>query len=185
MSRILAQNAWTLGLAVLLALLLVATKIIQPDFGVSGLDSLARAALPFALATLGMAVVVIAGGIDLSMASMMAVTSVSAAVLMQDGSGWVAVPVVLMLGLVLGAINGALVVLTRVPDIVVTLAMLYVWGGVALLILNAPGGGAAAVLRGLIVGGLTLPFLPAGLTEWLPKALIFLLICLAVVWRRS
>ena len=188
MSRILAQNAWTLGLAVLLVLLLVATKIIQPDFGVSGLDSLARAALPFALATLGMAVVVIAGGIDLSMASMMAVTSVSAAVLMQDGSGWVAVPVVLMLGLVLGAINGALVVLTRVPDIVVTLAMLYVWGGVALLILNAPGGGAAAVLRGLIVGGLTLPFLPAGLTEWLPKALIFLLICLAVVWlpiRRS
>ena len=188
MSRILAQNAWTLGLAVLLALLLVATKIIQPDFGVSGLDSLARAALPFALATLGMAVVVIAGGIDLSMASMMAVTSVSAAVLMQDGSGWVAVPVVLMLGLVLGAINGALVVLTRVPDIVVTLAMLYVWGGVALLILNAPGGGAAPVLRGLIVGGVTVPFLPAGLTEWLPKALIFLLICLAVVWlpiRRS
>jgi ribose/xylose/arabinose/galactoside ABC-type transport system permease subunit len=33
-----------------------------------------------------------------------------------------------------------LIVITRVPDIVVTLAMLFVWEGVALLILNAPGG---------------------------------------------
>ena len=191
MSRLLAQNAWALGLAGLLAVLLVATKIIQPNFGISGLDSLARAALPFALATLGMAVVVIAGGIDLSMASMMAVTSVTAAVLMQgagDGQAVLVVLFVLAVGVAIGAVNGALVVLTKVPDIVVTLAMLYVWGGVALLILNAPGGGAAPVLRGLIVGGVTVPFLPAGLTEWLPKALIFLLICLAVVWlpiRRS
>ena len=135
MSRLVAQNAWTLGLAALLALLLVATKVIQPDFGVSGLDSLARAALPFALAACGMAVVVIAGGIDLSMAAMMAVCSVTAAVLMTgsaDASALPAVVLVLGLGLVMGAVNGALVVLTRVPDIVVTLAMLYVWGGVAL-----------------------------------------------------
>ena len=80
MKRLVSTHSWTLGLAVLLAVLLVGTKLIQPDFGVSGLDSLARAALPFALATLGMAVVVIAGGIDLSMASMMAVVHAVAAV---------------------------------------------------------------------------------------------------------
>ena len=191
MSRLLALNAWACGLAALLAVLLVATKLIQPDFGISGLDSLARAALPYALATCGMAVVVIAGGIDLSMASMMAVTSVSAATLMASGGDASALPVValvLALGLAMGAINGTLVVLTRVPDIVVTLAMLYVWGGVALLILNAPGGGASPMLRALIVGGVTLPFLPPGLTEWLPKALVVLVLCAAVVWgpiRRS
>ena len=50
MRRWFDANAWTLGLAVLLAALLLATKLIQPGFGVSGLDSLARAALPFALA---------------------------------------------------------------------------------------------------------------------------------------
>ena len=178
MSRLVAQNAWTLGLAALLALLLVATKVIQPDFGVSGLDSLARAALPFALAACGMAVVVIAGGIDLSMAAMMAVCSVTAAVLMTgsaDASALPAVVLVLGLGLVMGAVNGALVVLTRVPDIVVTLAMLYVWGGVALLILNAPGGGAAPMLRGLIVGGV--PGLP-----WLPRALVVLIVVAALIW---
>jgi ribose transport system permease protein len=185
MTRFVAANGWTLGLALLLALLLVATKIIQPEFGISGLDSLGRAALPFALATLGMAVVVIAGGIDLSLASMMAVCSVTAAVLMDgasDGQAALAVALVLCLGAGLGAVNGALVVVTRVPDIVVTLAMLFVWQGVALLILNAPGGGAAPWLRALIVGGVTLPGVPPALTEWLPKSLVVLLACLAVVW---
>jgi ribose transport system permease protein len=88
----------------------------------------------------------------------------------------------------MGAINGALIVVTRVPDIVVTLAMLFVWQGVALLILNTPSGSAAPWLRSLIVGGVTLPGIPAALTEWLPKAVVVLFACLAVIWlpiRRS
>ena len=191
MTRILSKNIWTLGLAALLAVLLVITKLIQPDFGVSGLDSLGRAALPFALASLGMAVVVIAGGIDLSLASMMAVTSVTAAALMDgasDGQSALVVLFVLVLGAAMGAVNGTLVVVSRVPDIVVTLSMLFVWQGTALLILNAPGGAAAPWLRALSVGGVTLPLVPAALTVWLPKSVVFLFVCLAVVWlpiRRS
>ena len=179
MKRFVAQNGWTIGLAVLLGVLLVVTKLIQPDFGLSGLDSLGRASLPFALATLGMAVVVIAGGIDLSLASLMAVSSVTAAVLM-DGRGEVAaVPIVLfvlMLGACLGAVNGTLIVVSRVPDIVVTLAMMFVWDGTALLILNAPGGGAADWLRNMILGGIV------------PKSFIFLAVVALGVWlpiRRS
>ncbi len=41
-----------------------------------------------------------------------------------------------------GALNGGLIVVTRVPDIVVTLAMLFVWGGAALAVMQIPGGGA-------------------------------------------
>ena len=195
MSRPIATQGWTLGLVALLVVLLIITKIIQPDFGISGLDSLGRAALPFALATLGMAVVVIAGGIDLSLAAMMAVCSVTAALLMEgaadgsaDGQAGLVVLAVLGLGAAMGAVNGALIVVSRVPDIVVTLAMLFVWQGVALLILNAPGGGMAPWLRGLIVGGLTLPGVPPALTEWLPKSLIFLVVCAGLIWlpiRRS
>lgn len=191
MRRVLTSNSWTIGLAGLLALLLLATKVIQPDFGASGLDSLARAALPFALASVGMAVVVIAGGIDLSMAAMMAVASVTGAVLMDgasDGGAVFAVLVVLLVGIGMGTVNGLLIVASRVPDIVVTLAMLFVWQGVALLILKAPGGGAADWLRGLIVGGVTVPLIPAALTAWLPKALVFLTVAVGAVWlplRRS
>lgn len=177
MTRLVSRHGWVAGLFGILALLFVFTRLIQPDFGVSGLDSLSRATLPFAFATAAMAVVVIAGGIDLSVASMMAVAGVTAAVLMQgasDGGTVLVVIFVLLVGLVMGTINGALIVATRVPDIVVTLAMLYVWEGVALLILNAPGGTATPWLRDLIVG----PFI----FDWLPKSLVFLTFCLAVVW---
>lgn len=187
----LLRNGWIVGLAVLLALLLVATKIIQPNFGASGLESLARAALPFAFATAAQAIVVIAGGIDLSIASMMAVASVTAAVLMDGASTGQSVLVVifvLALGAAMGAINGALIVITKVPDIVVTLAMLFVWEGVALLILKAPGGSSAEWLRGLIVGGLILPGVPEAWTGWIPKSFVVVVAALCLVWlplRRS
>ena len=184
MMRWIEANTWTLGLAVLLAALLLATKLIQPGFGASGLDSLARAALPFALATVGMAIVVLAGGIDLSIAAMMAVASVTGAVLMQgatDAQSILIVLGVLLLGLLMGAINGFLIVVSKVPDIVVTLAMLFVWQGVALLILNAPGGGAAPWLRTIAAGGVP------GL-DWLPRGVVFLALVTAAIWlpiRRS
>lgn len=180
MSRFLRNHAWVLGLALLLAVLLAVTKMIQPSFGASGLESIARAALPFAFATAGMAVVVIVGGIDLSVASMMAVSAVTAAVLMERMAGLPAVLVVLAVGLCMGLVNGALIVLTRVPDIVVTLAMLFVWEGTALLILETPGGRTSPWLRDLIRGDF--------LIDILPKALLVTGLCITLIWlpvRRS
>jgi len=176
----LRRNGWVAALAFAFAALLVATKIIQPGFGASGLESLARAALPFAFATAAMAVVVIAGGIDLTVAAVMAVAGVTSAVLMRDWgvAGTVpAVIVVLALGAVIGAINGAAIVLSRAPDIVVTLAMMYVWQGMALLILNGPGGTATPWLREVILGGVPIPGL-----RWLPQAAVVLAFALALVW---
>jgi ribose transport system permease protein len=178
----LARHGWVLGLVGLMILLAIVTKAIQPGFGASGFETLARAALPFAFATAAMTVAILVGGIDLSVASMMAVASVTAAALMRgagDGTTVLVVLFVLALGLAMGAINGALIVWTRVPDIVATLAMLFVWEGVALLILQAPGGAATPWLRDLIVGSII---------PWVPRSLVFLLICLLAVWvplRRS
>ena len=177
------RNAWTLGLLGLLALLLVITKLIQPSYGVTGIQGLGISVLPLALAAVAQAVVVIAGGIDLSIGSMMALTSVLAAVLMKgqpEEFGVAVVLGVLLLGLALGAVNGTLVVLTRVPDIVVTLAMSFVWAGCALLVLQAPGGGSAAWLKELILGSFG--------NEWVPKAAVVLVVIVALVWvpvRRS
>jgi ribose transport system permease protein len=184
MNRLFAKHQWSAGLVLFLAALLIATKLLQPDYGASGLDSLGRSALPYAFATAGMAIVVLAGGIDLSIAAVMAVIGVTSAVLMTGASDadafWI-VPFVLLIGAGMGAINGALIVLSRVPDIVVTLAMLFVWQGVALLVLNAPGGAAIPWLKDLIVGGV--PGVPL-----LPKSLVILLIWVLIVWvpiRRS
>jgi ribose transport system permease protein len=80
------RNAWTLGLLGFLAALLAFTKIIQPSYGVPGIQGLAISVLPLALAAVGQAIVVISGGIDLSIGSMMALTSVVSAVLMEGRS---------------------------------------------------------------------------------------------------
>ncbi len=77
------RNAWTLGLLGFLAVLLVFTKLIQPNYGVAGVQGLAISVLPLALAAVAQAIVVISGGIDLSIGSLMALTSVVAAVLMK------------------------------------------------------------------------------------------------------
>jgi ribose transport system permease protein len=177
------DNSWTLGLIGFLALLLVFTKLIQPSYGVTGVQGLAISVLPLALAAVAQAIVVISGGIDLSIGAMMALTSVVSASLMKgqtDEFGVVVVVGVLLLGLVLGAANGALVVLTRVPDIVVTLAMSFVWAGCALLVLKTPGGGSAQWLKDLVSGSLG--------NEWIPKAAVVLIAVVALVWiplRRS
>jgi len=177
------RNAWTLGLLVFLVILLAFTKFIQPSYGVTGVQGLAISVLPLALAAVGQAIVVISGGIDLSIGAIMALTSVIAASQMlgqSEGFGVAVVIGVLALGLVLGAINGTLVVVTRVPDIVVTLAMSFVWAGCALLVLNRPGGGSAKWLKDIILGSLG--------NEWIPKAAIVLIIVIAAIWiplRRS
>jgi ribose transport system permease protein len=177
------RNAWILGLVALLAALLTFTKVIQPSYGVSGIHNLAIAVLPLALAAVAQAIVVISGGIDLSIGSMMGLSSAVAAVAMKDQSEEFALAVVvgvLLLGLLLGAINGTVVVLTRVPDIVVTLAMAFVWAGCALLVLKTPGGGSAEWLGDLIDGSV--------INEWIPKASVVLLVVIAAIWipvRRS
>jgi ribose transport system permease protein len=177
------RNAWTLGLVGFLALLLVYTKLIQPRYGVTGIQGLAISVLPLALAAVAQAIVVIAGGIDLSIGSMMALINVVAAVLMNGQSEEFGVAVVLgvlLLGVALGAVNGSLVVLTRVPDIVVTLAMSFVWAGCALLVLPTPGGGSATWLMNLVNGSFG--------NEWIPQAAVVLVAIVAVIWipvRRS
>lgn len=179
----LRRNAWSLGLIAFFFILLAFTRVIQPTYGVTGVQGLAISVLPLALAAVAQAVVVIAGGIDLSLGAMMALLSVVSASLMMgrpEEFGFLVVVGVLLLGLLLGAVNGAVVVITRVPDIIVTLAMSFVWAGSALLVLKTPGGGSAKWLRDLVLGSFG--------NEWIPKAFVVLFVIVAVIWipiRRS
>jgi ribose transport system permease protein len=183
MRRWAQRNSWTLALLGLFAAILLITYLIQPSYGAAQLQGLAIGALPLAMAAVAQAIVVISGGIDLSVGSMMALTSVTAAVLMKDQPEAFAIAVVigvLVLGLILGIVNGVLVVITRVPDIVVTLAMSFVWAGAALVVLHTPGGGSAAWIRDIVKGSIG--------SEWIPSALVTLLIVVGVIWiplRRS
>ncbi len=108
----------------------------------------------------------------------MAFTSVTAAALMKDSGDGFALGVVvfvLLLGVLVGVPStAASSCLSRVPDIIVTLAMSFVWAGAALLVLSSPGGGAAQWFKDLATGPVVV--------DWFPKALLLVLICVAVVW---
>ena len=135
-----------------------------------------------AFAAAGQAIVVISGGIDLSIGSVIALTNVIAAVLLVSAPE-LSVPIVLLvllIGILIGLVNGLLVVISRVPDIVVTLSMLFVWAGAALLVLGTPGGGSVDWLDEMIDGGFVV--------DVVPRAIVVLLVVVGVIWiplRRS
>jgi ribose transport system ATP-binding protein len=171
------------GMPVLLIVFLVATVAIHPAFDSFDAQSVAMAALPLACAAAAQAVVVISGGIDLSIGSVMAVANVLAASTMKDasfGESLLLAVAILVAGAVIGAVNGLLVVVSRVPDVIVTLTTGFIWGGIALLILEKPGGGAPPEFLNLGTGTL--------ITEWLSNSLVLLVVSLTAVWipvRRS
>jgi ribose transport system permease protein len=66
------------------------------------------------------------------------------------------------------------IVATRVPDIIVTLAMSFVWAGGALLVLKSPGGGAAKWLKDIVLGSVGI--------EFVPKAMVVLVVIVALIW---
>ena len=87
--------------------------------------------LPLFVVAIGLTVVMITGGIDLSVTSVLALASVAGAKLMTAGGAHPAAGVGLMLalGAGLGAVNGAAITLLRLPPFIVTLAsMMFVSG---------------------------------------------------------
>jgi ribose transport system permease protein len=165
------------GMPALLIAFLAATVAIHPDFNSFDAQSLAMAALPLAFAAAAQTVVVISGGIDLSIGSVMAVANVLAASTMEDasfGQSLLLAALILCAGALVGAVNGFLVVVSRVPDVIVTLTTGFIWGGVALLILERPGGGAPDDFLSLGTGTLA--------TQWLSNSLILLVVAVAVIW---
>lgn len=91
--------------------------------------------LPLFVVAMGMTLVMITGGIDLSVTSIIGLTSVVGAQLMSSDGGGVStvvgVLVMLALGMGLGALNGAIVTLLRLPAFIVTLATMMFLSGFA------------------------------------------------------
>ena len=58
------RNTWTLGLVVLLAAILLLTRLIQPNYAAPQIQGLAISVLPIALAAVAQGIVVISGGVS-------------------------------------------------------------------------------------------------------------------------
>jgi len=131
------------------------------------------------LAAVGQTLVVLTGGIDLSVGGIVDVTNSVAAQTMHDNPGSMLgiTLLVLAIGAGAGLINGLLVTYGRLQPIIVTIATLAIWQGVALLVLPQQGGAIPPGFTNLLAGNIGI--VPSSLV------IFILLILLWQVLRRT
>ncbi len=141
--------------AVSLAVLLAAVFYMQPRaMSYNGLNLLFNLAVPIALATIAQMIIMAVNDLDLSMGTFVSFAACVTAVYMPQQP---LVAILILAGAVgIYALLGVIITLRDLPSIVVTLGMSFVWGGLAVLILPAPGGQAPVWLRALMVSKPTL-----------------------------
>jgi ribose transport system permease protein len=163
--RALRLHGWTIAVwLVLLAMVPYWRSLTEQDFKFD-VQALAIDALPLCFAAMAQAVIVISGGIDLSIGSLMGVINVLSAREMLDMSFRQAIAfsfLVILLAVLASGFTGLIITLTRIPDIVVTLGMLFVWQGVALWIMEIPGGGVPLEYSDLALGDVGSTGIPNG-----------------------
>ena len=121
----------TYGALAALIVLVVGNAIFTPNFAsVSNFWNILLQVSTTVLVAVGMTLVIATGGIDLSVGSVMAIASATAAILLGNGVA-VAVLAALALAFGIGALNGALIAGFRIQPIIVTLGLLISGRGVA------------------------------------------------------
>ena len=134
---------------ILLVLSVAINLIVQPNmFARETLNSNMRVFLPIILLAVGQAIVILGGGIDISVGSVVSiVNTVLATRVGLDGSPermWQFVSLSVLIGLLAGAINGFFIAFLRLQPIITTYATSFLYAGFALFILPNPGGGIPA-----------------------------------------
>lgn len=147
MAHALAQNIGLVLVTVLLTACLAAYCAIfhgTQDRWPGGFEmtSTVNNAMPLALASLAQTIVVLTRGIDLSVGGIIDLTNAVAAVTLTGSplevASWTVA--ILLIGALCGLVNGALVAIGRLQPILVTLATLSIYQGLAIRVLPQPGG---------------------------------------------
>ena len=132
-------GSWEAALGTVTIVVILAAAISTPSF--VGVFNLSQAAAGFsekALLVLPMVLLIIAREIDLSVASILALSSVVLGVLTQASVPLLpAILLVLLVGALAGAFNGALVTGLNLPSLVVTLGTLALFRGIGYMILGS------------------------------------------------
>lgn len=133
------------GVLLALVLLVIFFSIATPTFFTSlNMLNVLRQVSVVGIITLAMTILIIGQEFDLSVGSMYAVIGILVATLFNDGmSIWLASLVGLLVAAAMGVVNGVLTVTARIPSFIVTLGMMMVYRGVALVL----SGGSPASVR--------------------------------------
>ncbi|HEX8072683.1 MAG TPA: ABC transporter permease [Pyrinomonadaceae bacterium] len=169
-----------LGTFLLLVGLCVVVAILNPRFlAPANLQNMARLIGAYGIFSIGLGLVIITGGIDLSVGSVFALLGVLLSMMLVDW-GWpslVAVPATIAVATALGALHGLLITKVRVQPFIVTLCGLLFYRGLARFISNdeTKGFGNAA-------GFETLRNLATGSLFGVPTPFVLLVLISVVMW---
>ena len=135
--------------ALSMTVLLAAVFWLQPRaMSYFGLNLLLNLAVPIALATIAQMLVMAVNDLDLSIGTFVSFVACVTATFLRDAP---LVGTLILLGAVgVYALMGVVIYLRNLPSIVVTLGMSFVWAGLAVLLLPAPGGQAPDWVRWLM-----------------------------------
>jgi ribose transport system permease protein len=169
-----------LGIFILLIVLCVIVAIINPNFLLSiNLQNLARQIGAFGIFSIGLGLVIITGGIELSVGSMMALLGVLLSMMLTEYGYGVALTIIACIGLAMALSlgHGLLITKLNMQPFIVTLCGLLFYRGLARFITNDQTKGFGSVegldfLRHLANGNL------AGI----PMPFVLLLIISAIAW---
>lgn len=169
-----------LGIFVLLIVLCVIVSIINPRFLVAeNLQNMARLIGAFGIFSLGLGLVIITGGIELSVGSMMALLGVLLSIMLTEWHLPSALAVVACLGVAMGLTwsHGWLITKMGLQPFIVTLCGLLFYRGVARFISNdeTKGFGSAGGFEGL-------RSLVSGNLLGVPMPFVLLIVISAVIW---
>ena len=167
----------TLTFAVV-ALLWVVAGVLLPGFAAFGhLRYMVELASIMGIAAAGQTLVVIAGGIDLSVASIITFTTVIMPLVSPtwDNSGLVGAGITLAVALAVGALNGLGIVFLRVHPLILTLASATILQGMLLLIV---GGSAISTTNPAVIwlANGTILGLPMTIVTWLMVSIVMMLL---------
>ena len=116
-----------LSAAVPLVVLMIVLPLANPRFlTVSNLTSVLLQAAVYVIMALGMSFVLMTGGIDLSQGSLLALTGVVAAYIVENqGSVLIAILASILVGALVGVVNGSVISRLSIPPFIMTLSTMY------------------------------------------------------------
>lgn len=129
------------------------------------LQSAANLVVPLAIAALAQLMIVLIGGIDISIGAVISLCNVVFATSLASLPGPAAFLVAVLIGTGCGLFNGLLVAFGRLPAIAVTLASTFIIGAIARTILDRPGGALSETVFN-VTSGEAIPFVPMAIV-WL------------------
>ena len=106
-------------------------------FTIQNFEVISRQVTTIGIVSIGMTFVLVTGGIDLSVGAMLSFAiNIGGLIIMRGTPIYIAYPFILLLGALLGAVNGFLIVKVKVPAIIVTLGTMNIFRGIIMVITN-------------------------------------------------